>query len=125
MSSRTACSKSGKGRKSMSLVLSSARASGLQRKKHGKKDKIVNHARFAFFFFPRRLSIICGDGENNVLEILLDDSVSVLIAESKHATSRVLDQDELLGPEQLLGNDDAPESIGGASSSLETQELGG
>ena len=35
----------------------------------------------------------------------------------------MLDQDELLGAEQLLGNDDAPEGIGGTSSSLEAQEF--
>lgn len=40
-------------------------------------------------------------------QVLIDEAVGHVISERQHAAAGVLDQHDLLGPKQLLRNDDA------------------
>ena len=51
-------------------------------------------------------------------KVLLDYAIGIFVLECQHAATRVLDEDNLLSPEELLRNDDAPQRIVGGRSCL-------
>lgn len=54
---------------------------------------------------------------------MINQAVRILIGESQHAAPGVFDQHDLLGPQKLLGDDDAAQCVlRGCSGLLRTQE---
>ena len=56
--------------------------------------------------------------QQNIPKVLRNDLVGILIPERQHAAARVLDEDNLVGAEQLLADDDAAEAVSGGGTGL-------